>query len=258
MNAIFSHFKLEVDEATVRLMPGMDGKLPYFTSRTHAIGKTPYPCPRRVREGKWLGDCVICDYYNDFHKNGQPRFYKGAHFENDLMSIKPFERHRWNIIVRGQEESGVLIWSCGMGIHKMILEAIVGSSRPYPFSSKPLGDVTHVQEGYDFNIVRSWIKSAPSGNQYPDYGNSRFSATPSPLGTKEEISRWLNQCPITIMGYEAEIKHFFNDPLVTPIVLKPKEEIIDALEGVFGYLGASRGKKTIYRSIDESFDPTMK
>lgn len=150
-----------------------------------------------------------------------------------MNNIKPAERYYFNIIARAEEERGPLKWSCGKTIYAAILEGIVGN--PNNVNAPKLGDVTHPKKGHDLLVQQNMRHEG--GHQFPDYAGTQFMPT-SPMGTTRQINKW--------------IKNLHD--LDTLRVLKPKEEMLLALEEVFGYLGPAHPKQ-VYRSITDPFEP---
>lgn len=222
---------------TVRLL---GGKPFFFAARLHMLSRTSTPskffCHKELVDGKWVGNCVACKHYSDFYQNGPPRLYQGSQsdFENDVRTIKPVERYYYNAIVRTQEELGPKIWSIGKMLHQTILSAILGETGSATFM-RPLGDVSHPISGHDFFVKVS--QQEAGGMMIPKYEGQFMPA--SSLGTHEQIEEWLDN--------RHDLSKCRN--------LKPEAEMLAALETVFGYLGAPRNRKKIYRSITDPFQP---
>ena len=148
--------------------------------------------------------------------------------------IKPNERYYFNIIVRDEEERGVVKWSCGKTIYTKILEGIVGNeSNP---NVPRLGDITDPKKGYDLHI-RKIVKNGGGSHGWPDYSASQFLPS-TPLGKPKQIKLWLSQL----------------HDLSALRILSSKESMESALEDVFGYLGAVNPKQK-YRSLTDPFEP---
>lgn len=231
-------FLPDSDKYTVRFLSGK----PFFlAARLHHLGSMAsgrtFFCHKTIQDGKWVGTCLACKHYADFHEKGQPRCYKGSDsdFQNDLRSIKPIERFYYNCIVRGKEEIGPKVLAVGKSVHQQILSSILGESGS-PTFCRPLGDVSHPISGNDFAVVRS-MKDAGGGGAFPIYTGQFLPS--SSLGTEEQIQEWL------------DARHDLSEC----VTLRPESEMLAALEEIFGYLGAARGRKKVYRSITAPFEP---
>lgn len=224
---------------TLRLCPAKKGKKFCLRTRIHRVGDQSFQCPKELVNNRWEGDCTICDYFAKsllcFCLTQKPRFYSGTQdqFQKDLNGIKPIERYYFNVIARGQEERGPLKWSCGKAIYAAILEGIVGN--PNDPQVPVLGDVTHPKKGHDL-LVRQTIRHE-GGMQLPDYAGTQYMPT-SQLGTTRQINKWMKQL----------------HDLDTLRVLRSKDEMLVALEQVFGYLGEAAPKQ-VWRSITDTFEP---
>lgn len=186
---------------TVRLLPSLPGRsLPYCACRVHNLG-TPekaknFYCGKTLEGRRWVGDCFFCDYYNYLYKEADK--YRAAgnaeladQFVAKAQFIKPQGKYYYNAVVRssnpttGQSESdGVLIYSCGIMIHNMILEAVLGNKQ---MDKEPKGNVFHPVNGRDFKIV----KKMKPGGKFPDYAGCEWK-DPSPLQRDESLAKqWL-------------------------------------------------------------------
>jgi hypothetical protein len=189
----------------LRFMPIKKGQKFFCVTRVHTLTnpntkrKRAYHCRRQLvqtdRVPKWMGDCIICKYYSDLWQKSEGLSGKQQEdLQNQARAIKPVERYYYNVIVRQQKNKdgvvennvGPKIYSCGKNQHAKITRAIVGDEVA---GDKPLGDITHPINGRDFKVVKKIVKGG-GGMEYPNYDDSKFE-DPSPLGTKEEISRWL-------------------------------------------------------------------
>jgi len=189
----------------MRFMPIKKGQKFFCCTRVHTLTnpstkrKRAYHCKRELvqtdRGPKWMGDCIICKYYSDLWQKSEALSGKAQEeLQNQARAIKPVERYYYNVIVRQQKNKdgavesnvGPKIYSCGKSQHAKITRAIVGDEVA---GEKPLGDITHPINGRDFKVVKKIVKGG-GGMEYPNYDDSKFDE-PSPLGTKEEISKWL-------------------------------------------------------------------
>jgi len=189
----------------LRFLPIKKGQKFFCVTRVHTLSnpatkrKRAYHCRRELvqtdRGPKWMGDCIICKYYSDLWQKSEGLSGKQQEeLQNQARAIKPVERYYYNVIVRQQKNKdgavennvGPKIYSCGKNQHAKITRAIVGDEVA---GEKPLGDITHPINGRDFKVVKKIVKGG-GGMEYPNYDDSKFE-DPSPLGTKEEVSKWL-------------------------------------------------------------------
>ena len=167
----------------------------YVATRTHRVNGRSYHCPRELEGGRWRGKCPICDYYNKLWQDSKLKAtdVKDA-MEAEARSIKPIERYYYNAMIRQQvnpqtneveKDLGPKILSIGKMLHQMIIRAIVGSEE---LGEKPLGDITDVQSGRDFKIIKTMRKSGDQS--FPEYSQSKF-LDPSPLGSPDQVQAWM-------------------------------------------------------------------
>jgi hypothetical protein len=190
---------------TVRLMPpakpGMFGrnKNDFFCkTRIHKLNGRSYHCPKVQAKGsiKWEGDCPICNYYNYlWNESDKKAADEQQQMQAKARQIKPIERYYYNVLVRTQyndqtgemeKNVGPKILSVGKTLHQMILNAIVGNKET---DTAPLGDVTDIDTGRDFKIIKVMRKSG--SESYPNYNESKFLDS-STLGNAEDREKWLN------------------------------------------------------------------
>lgn len=183
----------------LRILPPANGKKLYQYTRLHTINGRSVHCPKPLIQGKWDKNtpCPICNYYNSLwaqidklEDSGQMEL--AEKLKQEARSIKPVERYYYNAIIRKLTDDkgevhlnvGPRIWSVGKTVHQMIVRAIVGDD-----TEKGLGDITHPKNGYDFNLK---IEMTSSGKDaFPNYNRSTFARDPSPLGTPEEVAKWV-------------------------------------------------------------------
>lgn len=183
----------------VRILPPSKGSKLFQYTRLHMIKGRSIHCPKPLVNGKWDRNtpCPICDYYNELWRqadklNDQGKKEAAERLQDEARSIKPIERYYYNAIVRNltdesgnkQTNVGPRILSIGKVLHKMIVRAIVGDE-----TEAALGDITHPKTGYDFLIKKEVRGTGKDG--YPNYDRSAFARESSPLGTKEEIVKWV-------------------------------------------------------------------
>lgn len=187
----------------VRILPPSKGAKLFQYTRLHMItgssGKMhSIHCPKPLLAGKWDRNtpCPICDYYNSLWRQidkleDQGKKEAAEKLREEARSLKPIERYYYNAIVRsivdeqGNKETNVgpMILSVGKTVHKMVVRAIVGDE-----TEAALGDITHPKKGYDFLIK---IENRGGKENFPNYDRSAFARESSPLGTAEEIKKWV-------------------------------------------------------------------
>jgi len=219
---------------TVRLLGGDPF---FFPTRSHIIYLDSkdvskiFFCHKEFLKGKWVGNCLICKHYDDFHLNGPPHLYKKsqADFAHEMRGLIPQERYYYNVIVRQQEHLGPKVWPVRKMIHQFIMSSILGNSNIIG-----IGDVSHPISGNDLFIKSSLQED---GGILGTGCLGKFMSS-SPLGTHEKIKEWIDS------------KRDLNN---LKFKRSTESEMLGALEKLFGYLGAKSVKK--YRSITEPFEP---
>ena len=109
--------------------------------------------------------CPLCDLYYALWKTGRKE-------DEDLArQIKPRARYYMNILDR--ESGEVKILSIGVILFKKIIGAML---------DEDFGDITDIEAGHDFKIVKEME------GQWPKYDQSAPRPKSSPLGSKSEIA----------------------------------------------------------------------
>jgi hypothetical protein len=109
--------------------------------------------------------CPMCDLYYALWKTGRKE-------DEDLArQIKPRARYYMNILDR--ESGEVKILSIGVILFKKIIGAML---------DEDFGDITDIEAGHDFKIVKEM------DGQWPKYDQSAPRPKSSPLGNKSEIA----------------------------------------------------------------------
>lgn len=109
--------------------------------------------------------CPMCDLYYALWKTGRKE-------DEDLArQIKPRARYYMNILDR--ESGEVKILSIGVILFKKIIGAML---------DEDFGDITDIEAGHDFKIVKEM------DGQWPKYDQSAPRPKSSPLGSKSEIA----------------------------------------------------------------------
>lgn len=116
----------------------------------------------------------IQDLINKLRKSGTPA-------EMELCKqFYPKRRYYAPIIVRGEEDQGVKLWSFGKQIANELLQAMLGD----------FGDITDPKDGRDVKITCT----QPAGRQFVDTKVQPRVAT-SPLGPAKQVKDWLAAVP---------------------------------------------------------------
>lgn len=149
---------ITLDEGTtqVRILPSKDETKPFFAeTKIH----------RPIIDGKVLNmhcrkihgePCPLCELYFSLWKT------KNKDDEALARKIKPTLRYYMNAIDR--RDGKVKIFSVGTILFKIILGAVM---------DKDYGDVTDLNEGFDFKVTKVMEKGS-DGQVWPKYSESKF------------------------------------------------------------------------------------
>ena len=160
-------FMMEEGTSLVRVLPSPEGDDSEFYAETaiHRINERNYHCPRVKGH-----DCPVCDVYYRLWKLPED----SAH---DLArQIKPRKRYYMNVVDR--RDGSVKILSMGMKLFGKILDC---------FFDEDYGDITELNEGWDFKIVKD------TQGQWPNYDKSAPKPKQSAAGTKKEQAVWMDE-----------------------------------------------------------------
>jgi hypothetical protein len=184
---------------SLRILPPRPGeRKPYAQTCLHYINKRAYHCLREKVDGKWRGNCPICNYYNALYRKADDAKTKGEadRIKNIAKKFKPVQRNYYNVVIRELYDTdtkktltniGPRIWAVGKSLHAKILRAMFGNEK---FKQPPLGNIWHPLSGYDFTLVKQI--STDGESTYPNYDESGFDKEPSMLGTEDQVETWLN------------------------------------------------------------------
>jgi hypothetical protein len=161
---------LQLQEGTnaIRILPGKDeDTLFYAETKIHRIPNGDSQV-KNVHCRKIHGEpCPMCDTYYSL--------WKEPHKNEDLArQIKPRSRYYMNVVDR--ESGNVKILSVGIIVFKKIIGAMI---------DEDFGDITDLQSGYDFKIVKIME------GQWPKYDQSQPRPKSSEAGTKAEVAAWM-------------------------------------------------------------------
>lgn len=175
--------KLEDGENPVRILPPWnDEGVFYVATALHRIPDGMIWHCRRVKNEQ----CPICELYFELWKQhnlvaGKDKSVTSP-FRKKATEIKPNKRYFMNALDRRTGEVKVL------SVGSIIFDKIISSMMD---PDDPLGDVTDPITGFDLKIVK--ITPKGGSDQWPKYDQTKFRTKSSPLGTKEEIAKYLDQ-----------------------------------------------------------------
>lgn len=152
---------------TIRILPSKDeNKEFYAETKIHRVPMENNQV-KNVHCRKIHNEaCPLCDLYFSLWKTGKK--------EDEALArvIKPRSRYYMNILDR--ETGEVKILSIGMILFQKIVASMIDSD---------FGDITDIEKGHDFKIVKHME------GQWPRYDQSQPRPKSSPLGTKAETAR---------------------------------------------------------------------
>jgi hypothetical protein len=150
----------------VRILPWKDEQKEFYAETK--IHRVPQPdgTVKNVHCRKVHSEaCPLCDLYYALWKTGRKE-------DEDLArQIKPRARYYMNILDRNSGD--VKILSVGVILFKKIVAAML---------DEDFGDITDVEKGHDFKIVKEM------DGQWPKYDQSAPRPKSSPLGSKAEVA----------------------------------------------------------------------
>jgi hypothetical protein len=162
---------LQLKEGTnaIRILPGKDDDtLFYAETKIHRV-PTDEGHTKNVHCRKIHGEpCPLCDAYYQLWKDP---------FKDETLArqIKPRARYYLNVVDRDTEK--VKILSVGVILIKKIIAAML---------DEDFGDITDLQTGHDFKIVKIME------GQWPKYDQSQPRPKTSEAGSNAEIAAWMD------------------------------------------------------------------
>ena len=150
----------------IRILPWKDDEKEFYAETK--IHRVPQPdgSTKNVHCRKIHGEsCQLCDLYYGLWKTGR------SEDEALARQIKPRARYYMNILDRNSGD--VRILSVGVILFKKIVGAML---------DEDFGDITNIETGHDFKIVKEM------DGQWPKYDQSAPRPKSSPLGTKSEVA----------------------------------------------------------------------
>ena len=163
---------LQIKEGTtlVRVLPAKDDETEFYAeTKLHRIVGSDgmaknYHCRKMHGEA-----CPLCDTYFGLWKTDQDS-------DKDLArQIKPRARYYMNILDRDSGE--VKILSVGVILFKKIVAAML---------DEDFGDITDLQDGFDFKIIKTME------GQWPKYDQSQPRPKSEPTGSDAEIAAYMD------------------------------------------------------------------
>lgn len=156
-------YQLNMGTNVVRILPWKDDTHEFYAeTKIHRIpqpdGKIKNFHCRKVHGES----CPLCDLYYALWKTGRKED------ENLARQIKPRARYYMNVFDRDNEE--VKILSVGVIIYKKIIATIL---------DEDYGDITDMENGFDFKIVKEM------DGDFPKYDQSQARPKSTPLGSKQ-------------------------------------------------------------------------
>jgi len=169
-NSDFLSNFMQIAEGTnlVRILPGKDeDTLFYAETKIHRVPDENGNV-KNVHCRKMHGEpCPLCDAYFSL--------WKEPNKDEDLArQIKPRARYYMNVVDR--ETGDVKILSIGVILFKKIIAAML---------DEDFGDITDLQAGHDFKIVKIME------GQWPKYDQSQPRPKSTETGSKAEIAAWM-------------------------------------------------------------------
>tara|TARA_R110001583_G_scaffold179135_1_gene335677 strand:+ start:1276 stop:1971 length:696 start_codon:yes stop_codon:yes gene_type:complete len=163
---------LQIKEGTtlVRILPAKDEETEFYAeTKLHRIVGSDgmaknYHCRKMHGEA-----CPLCDTYFGLWKTDKDS-------DKDLArQIKPRARYYMNILDRDSGE--VKILSVGVILFKKIVAAML---------DEDFGDITDLQDGFDFKIIKTME------GQWPKYDQSQPRPKSEPTGSQAEIAAYMD------------------------------------------------------------------
>jgi hypothetical protein len=207
-------YKIPEGSNSVRLLPWRDEDREFYAeTKIHRV-EMPDGQYKNFHCRKVHGEaCPLCDLYYGLWKTGRKE-------DEDLArKIKPRARYYMNILDR--DTGDVKILSVGVIIFKKIIAAML---------DEDFGDITDLQSGHDFKIV----KEMEAGSPWPKYDQSAPRPKSSPLGSKAEIASYMDSLHdvhelVKLEDYE-EVKMAAQTLAGVPVVegnVKQSDEVSD-------------------------------
>ena len=171
-----SFLRLEEGTNLIRILPWKDEEKQFYAeTKIHRVEVSDgmvrnFHC-RKVHDK----ECPLCDtYYALWNKSND----KDDEYANKARQIKPRERYYMNVVSRSDSaDQPVKILSVGV----MVFKKIIGTMLDEDF-----GDITDLQNGHDFKIVKVME------GMWPKYDQSQPRPKPEAAGSDKEIAVWMD------------------------------------------------------------------
>ena len=140
-------------------------------------------------------ECDNCERYRELWRTAE-----NHNPPQEARLLKPLERFHYQVIVRGEEDEGVKVFTIGKQLHQKIIKGIVETKIRMPWHERlwrwiksffvkiRTWTILDWDSGRDFEIQREL--KATLMVPFPDYSSSRFLEDRKPVGTKEQMERW--------------------------------------------------------------------
>lgn len=157
---------MEEGTTTVRILPSKDGEQDFYAETgIHRINEKNHHCP------KVKGDnCPVCDL--------SFKLWNTKDEGNMAIAREIKARKRFYLNAVERETGEVKILSVGIKLFSKILDC---------FFDEDYGDITSLEEGNDFKIVKD------KSGQWPNYDKSAPKPTKSVAGSDSEVATWMDE-----------------------------------------------------------------
>lgn len=157
-------------EVKIRILaPKNADDLFYQEFANHYFEGSTYVCPKI----SFNLACPMCEFSNALFKTNKES-------DRDLaFKVRAKKKYYFNCVVRGEEDKGVRIFSCGVKMYKFIMEALI---------NEEIGDFTDPAKGFDL-IVKKRIQG-----EFPNYDLTDFSRKATRLSDDPaQIKKWYDE-----------------------------------------------------------------
>lgn len=222
-------WKPKEGDHTVRIVPSMFNPAMPFTEVKFHYGIGKYPMLALSNFGEQ-------DPVEDFVKE----LRKTSDKDNWSLSAKlsPKTRFFVPVIVRGEEDQGVRLWSFGITIYKALLQLA---------ADEEIGDFTDVMDGTDLKVTIT------PGNPYPDT-TIRPKRSSSPLSADAElVKKWLKEQPNPLESFRKYDYDFIKGQLENFLSPKPEDSEPKAVQAA-----VTQGVETIAKVVAPVIEGVVK
>lgn len=229
-------WKPELGDHTIRVLPWKDSPGEPIKERAfyYGLGKGGMLAPCQFNLPDPVQECKKQLYEEDTEES-----------KNLAKKLYPKIQGYIPVIVRGEEEKGVRIWSFGPSVYKRLYGF---------FMMRDVGDFTDPMEGRDLNVKISTVV----GKKYPDT-TVDLSFSRSPISeNKTQMKEWLDNIPNLdeklqkVLGYD-EIQKIVTDWLNGPKEGDGKEPIQEKLNTGNNKETSSEKSESEFKDLDDVF-----